>query len=237
MANKIVDIDGIGQVTLVRRRGSRHVRIGFTRDGSVRVSLPAWAPYKMATDFVASKHDWITKNRPEQAGISLEDGDKIGKAHRLKFSVSYNAKQASVRVGSGVVAVSCPVNTPSTAVAVQKAAQRGALKALKTEADQLLPQRLRDLAAKHGFDYKSVDTKRLSSRWGSCTQHREITLNIYLMQLPWHLIDYVIIHELCHTEHLNHSASFWERVEQALPDARDRRKQLKTYKTLVFAVK
>ncbi len=232
MPQKTIYIDDIGEVTLVKRRGSRNLRLSFTRNGDIRVSLPYWVPYQAGSEFARSKRDWIAKHRPE-TGAHLQDGDRIGKAHRLRFVASTTAKQASVRVASGQITVSCPVSSPSTSISVQKAAERGALKALKTEADRLLPQRLRELANKHGFIYKSVATKRLSSRWGSCSQNKEITLNTYLMQLPWELIDYVIVHELVHTEHLNHSDQFWYRFSQVMPDARARRKMLKTHKTAI----
>lgn len=231
---KTAYIDGVGEVILTKRRGNRNLRLSFARDGSLRVSLPPYVPYQAGVSFVESKRDWIAKHRPVSTA-NLEQGDRIGKAHRMSFVASNNAKQASVRVSSGSITVSCPASMPTTHQSAQKAAERGALKALKSEADNLLPQRLKILATKHGFSYKTVETKRLSSRWGSCSQNREITLNIYLMQLSWDLIDYVIIHELTHTEHLNHSDKFWQRFEQALPDAKKRRKNLKTYRTTIFA--
>lgn len=237
MANKLVEIDGIGEVTLVKRKGSRHVRISFARDGSVKVSLPYWAPYSTAINFVKSKEDWIDKHRPDQTHTVLSEGDRIGKAHRIRFSPSEIAQKSSVRTSQGNITVSYPSANKTATKSVQKTAERGALKALKAEADQLLPQRLQALALKNSFTYKSLSTKRLSSRWGSCDGQKNIVLNTYLMQLPWSLIDYVIIHELAHTEHLNHSSGFWSRVEQVMPDAKTRRRELKQYKTLVFAVK
>lgn len=235
MANKVVQIPEIGEVTLTKRRGSRNLRLSFARDGSIRVSLPYWVPYQAGVDFARHKSAWIAKHRPA-AAARLRDGDRIGKAHRLRFaqSTKYEVQSTRVAVKHNVITVTCPVDVPATHASVQKAAERGALKALKAEADQLLPQRLRELAAKHNFTYKTVGTKRLSSRWGSCSQNKDIILNTYLMQLPWELIDYVIIHELVHTEHLNHSPAFWQRFEHALPDAKKRRKLLKTYRTSIL---
>jgi predicted metal-dependent hydrolase len=233
MSKKTIEIDGIGNVSLIKRRGNNHIRLSFARDGSVRVSLPFYISYQAGIEFAHSRLDWIQKHRPV-ANIHLSDGDRIGKAHRLKINVSDVVHNPRVSLKENTVVVSCPVDIPVTHKSVQKAAERGALKALKREADQLLPQRLRILAAKYGFNFSSVSTKRLSSRWGSCSQAKEIILNTYLMQLPWELIDYVIIHELIHTEHLNHSEDFWERFEKVLPDAKKRRKILKTYRTAIL---
>lgn len=233
MAQKTVEVDGIGPISLVKRRGNNHIRLSFARDGSVRVSLPYYVPYQAGIEFARTRLDWIIKHRPATSS-HLTDGDRIGKAHRLKISQASIGSGPRVSLKNNVVVVSCPVDMPVTHQSVQKAAERGALKALKREADQLLPQRLQLLAAKFNFEYNSVDTKRLSSRWGSCSQAKDIILNTYLMQLPWELVDYVIIHELVHTEHLNHGTEFWNRFEQVMPDAKKRRKSLKTYRTAIL---
>lgn len=231
MASKQVEIDGIGPVTLYKKRGNSHIRLSFTRNGLIRVSLPYWVPYQAGIQFALSRKDWIDKHRPASAGL-IEDQHRIGKAHRVAF-VSSDVIKPSVRVSDNQIRVLHPAASLPTLPSVQAAAERGALKALKLEAEQLLPQRLAALAGTHGFSYKSVGVKRLNSRWGSCSQHKDITLNLYLMQLPWHLIDYVLVHELVHTEHLNHSAAFWKRFQGVLPDAKQRRKEMKQYRTAI----
>lgn len=208
--------------------------MSFTSEGTLRVSLPYWVPYQAGIDFARDRKEWIVKHQPAQK-THLNDGDRIGKAHRLEF-IKGTGSKASVRVSITKIIVTHPSSLAITSPIVQKTAERGALKALKKESDQLLPQRVASLATKHGFIYTSVTCKRLSSRWGSCSQEKEITLNTYLMQLPWELIDYVILHELVHTEHLNHSDAFWARFAQVLPDAKARRKLLKAHKTAVTAV-
>lgn len=230
MAKKIIALEDIGTVTLTKRRGNTHIRLRYGRDGSVQVSLPYFVPYQTGIEFVRSKRDWLEKHRP-LSPKPLEAGQRIGKAHRLQFVIKAGSQSCRVHVKQNLVVVAYPDSLTPDSEEVQKAARRGILKALKLEADKLLPQRLSQLASQYGFKYRSVATKRLSSRWGSCSQHQEITLNTYLMQVSWELIDYVILHELVHTEHLNHSAAFWQRFESVLPDARARRKQLKRHQT------
>ncbi len=232
-SKKQLSVPGIGEVTFTKRKGNTNIRLSYARDGSIRVSLPYFVPYEAGVAFVKSKSAWLEKHRPETRPV-LKEGQRIGKAHRLHFSISTSAARPSTRVKDGRVTVTMPVLTNEEHEANQQAAERGAHKALKQEADQLLPQRVSQLAAKNGFNYSSLTSKRLSSRWGSCNQQRNIILNIYLMQLPWELIDYVIIHELVHTEYLNHSADFWRRFEQVMPDAKTRRKQLKSHQTHII---
>lgn len=231
-AKKIVSVPGIGEVTLTKRRGNTNIRLSYTRAGEIRVSLPYFVPYQAGISFVKTKTDWLQKHRPEPI-VQLEDGDRIGKAHQIQIIKSSTANKPTVRVTQLKIKVTVPVHSSISEEAVQEVLQRGALRALKQEAQRLLPQRLDQLARQHSFSYASLNTKRLTSRWGSCSQHADIILNTYLMQLPWHLIDYVIVHELVHTEHLNHSADFWQRFEEIMPNAKQLRRELKQYPTAI----
>jgi predicted metal-dependent hydrolase len=86
------------------------------------------------------------------------------------------------------------------------------------------------------LSYHSVKVKRLASRWGSCSSNKVITLNFFLMQLPWPLIDYVLIHELIHTRHMNHSPDFWNDFERIHPGAKNTRNILKQYRPVINTV-
>ena len=119
---------------------------------------------------------------------------------------------------------------------VQQAARRASERAIKKEAEKQLPARLEALARQHAFRYSSVRVKRLASRWGSCSSNKVITLNFFLMQLPWPLIDYVLVHELVHTKHLNHSKSFWEDFERIYPGAKSARSLLNNYRPVINTV-
>ena len=87
---------------------------------------------------------------------------------------------------------------------------------LRHQAKQYLPQRVAEIASKFGFKHGRVTIRAARSKWGSCTAQGNISLSLYLMMLPRHLQDYVIIHELCHTVHHNHSARFHALVDKCL---------------------
>ncbi len=102
---------------------------------------------------------------------------------------------------------------------------------LKKKALLYLPERLDKLAGQYGFSYQSLKITRSRSRWGACSSKGVIHLSFYLMLLPEHLIDYVILHELCHTHHMNHSPLFWSLLDsQTGGNARALRKELKDYR-------
>ena len=129
--------------------------------------------------------------------------------------------------------VTYPEGSNIASVASQKAAQTIAKRALRNQAENLLPKRLADLANKHDFVFKSVVVRQLKARWGSCSSQSDITLNFFLMQLPWDLIDYVLLHELSHTKALHHGPEFWAIFDAALPGAKKKRNQLRDYKPAI----
>lgn len=233
MPAKIFEVDGIGRLQIYKRRNNRSIRLSMSNNGEVRVSLPHYLSYQAALNFAKTHKDWIEKHRPLPSAL-LKSGDRIGKAHALVFKdTSSSRSQTTVKRSEVIVHV--PYDLAITDKQVQSAAKRGAKKALKLEAETLLPQKLRSLADKHGFRFKSIKVKQLKSKWGSCSQKHEIILNYYLMQLPWQMIEYVLIHELVHTEFLSHGQDFWQRFEAILPNAKKLRKQLKSYKTEVVS--
>lgn len=79
---------------------------------------------------------------------------------------------------------------------------------LRREAQAVLPHRVAELAAQAGLQYRSVTIRATRSKWGSCNGRNDLSLSLYLMTLPDHLRDFVIVHELCHTVHHNHSPRF-----------------------------
>jgi predicted metal-dependent hydrolase len=215
-------------VTIYKRRGNRNLRLSLGSNGQVRVSIPAWAPYQAGLDFANSRIDWI-RHQQKPARL-LSHGQAIGKAHHLHFVAQDSADKPSGRVQSSLVIVSHHTSQIVSQADVQQAAYEASVRALRRQAEQLLPQRLATLAAAHGFDYKSVRIKRLKSRWGSCDQSTNIVLNLFLMQLPWELIDYVLLHELVHTRVLRHGPDFWRAMEAVSPDVKTRRQALRQYR-------
>ncbi len=98
----------------------------------------------------------------------------------------------------------------------------------KEQARALVKSRLDHFNAFYGFDYGRVAIKNLRSRWGSCSQKRNLNFNYKILFLPTELQDYVVVHELCHLAEFNHSPKFWAQMERILPDAKQRRRELRT---------
>jgi predicted metal-dependent hydrolase len=91
---------------------------------------------------------------------------------------------------------------------LDKQARKRAIEALRAKAKISLPTMTSRLAAEHGFRHGTVRIKATKSRWGSCTVRNDINLSLSLAALPEHLAEYIVLHELCHTVHKNHSPRF-----------------------------
>lgn len=159
-------------------------------------------------------------------------------AKNIKFSIST----------SGRLQMSIPRYTPQKLIKFYINQQRSAIRAnlplkdpssqrardakkklLSKKAKEYLPYRLAYFANLYHYDYKKVRLSHANTRWGSCSSSGTISLNIGLMQIPSKLIDYVILHELAHLNHMDHSTAFWQEVAKHDPNYKIHRTKLKQF--------
>lgn len=228
MSVKTIELEGIGTVSIYKRRGLKSMRLSVTNRGQIRLTVPTYVPYQAALAFARSKQEWLLEHAQKRRS-TLVNAQPIGKRHTLHFIINFQIDAPQTRVKGGKVLVNYPASMNSETEAVQAAATRACIRALRDEAEALLPGRVAEVAGKTDFQYKSVVIKKLSGRWGSCDQDHNIVLNLFLMQLPWELIDYVILHELVHTKHLNHGEDFWAEFLRWQPTAKQLRKQIRSH--------
>ena len=103
------------------------------------------------------------------------------------------------------------------------------IKLLTTRAKRIIPQRVRYYAGIMGLKYGRITIRMQKSRWGSCSSKGNLNFNCLLMRTPDEIVDYVVVHELCHLKEMNHSPKFWAEVEKIFPDYKERRKWLKDH--------
>ena len=103
------------------------------------------------------------------------------------------------------------------------------IKLLTTRAKRIIPQRVKYYAGIMGVEYGRITIRMQKSRWGSCSSKGNLNFNCLLMRTPDEIIDYVVVHELCHLKEMNHSPRFWAEVEKIFPDYKERRKWLKDH--------
>lgn len=226
-ADVFVD-EEFGRIPYKRVANSRYVRIRLGTDGTLRASLPLFAPIKSIGKLVDSSRTELRRLVGNRVAHTYQDGQKIGHSHTLRFTP--NRSHALKHVVKGqVVHISYPQELDQASPSVQEVVREGVAKALRTESKAYLPRRLAFLAQQGDFNYERVRFAHQSGRWGSCSSSGTISLNIALMALPLELIDYVLIHELSHTRQMNHSDAFWNIVGTYYPNYKAARKSLKLH--------
>ncbi len=145
-------------------------------------------------------------------------------AARANWAIEYRAtRSTAVRItteNNGSLLATGAVDHETT---LRKALRRW----LKRRAQHLLPLRLNELAETHGFNFARVTIRHQRSRWGSCSSSGTISLNAKLMFVAPILVDHVLLHELCHTIHPHHGASFQELLTELVPNHRHQRVALR----------
>lgn len=239
MSDRLIYIDGVGEILFKHSSRARHLGISVRPFLGARVSIPIGMSYNSAVRLVAEKKGWIIQHLKKmrefekQQTIFNEYSGYCTKHYKLELRES-DRKNISVRLSKGKINVTYPAELNTNSKEIQSAIRTGIERALKIEAKQYLPDKVKVLSAKFGFEYNKLTLKNIKSRWGSCSRNNNINLSIHLMRLPEHLIDYVILHELVHTVHHNHSARFWSKLDEIKNGAKNLDKELKKYRIAIY---
>lgn len=232
MKSTKISINELGPILFKRSPRARHLNIRIKPYKGVQVSVPNGMSMSEAERVVLKKREWILRNLKKVKDIETEsliyDGTQSIRTrwHRLQVQPG-RSRNVTCRISKGLILICHPANVEVTAPEVQSLIRNGLIETYRIEAKEFLPGRLAVLALKHGFKYNRVFIKNHRSRWGSCSVKNNINLSLHLMRLSDDLIDYVILHELVHTEVKNHSPAFWDRLAKVCPNVQLSRKQLR----------
>lgn len=221
-----INDEEFGTITVRRSTRATQVRLRVAPDGTLRASMPVYAPLFLLKRLVKTSRPQLRKMLEQaQPEVAYSDGQQIGKSHTL--IVKYGAAKLSATRSKQHIIVTLPNGMTLADSDVVRKVRDASILALRLEAKSYLPKRLQYIANQYGFKYTKVRFSHASSRWGSCSSTGTISLNIALMKLPFEIIDYVLVHELAHTVEMNHSQDFWQLVEKGDPLYRLHRKTLK----------
>ena len=224
----IVDKE-FGEIKIRKNKLARSVKLSVGVDGSLRASIPYYSPEFAVRRLVNGDRDEIRKMlATHNAKNSYQDGDLIGKTHTL-FLRKFSGEEIKISNEGNQILVQIPQELAFENPLVQSEIRKTVSKILRKQAKAYLPRRIDFLAEKYGFSFEKLGFSHTGTRWGSCSSSGTISLNIALMNLPHHLIDYVIIHELCHTRQMNHSSKFWQEVEKYCPDYKKYVQEIKQF--------
>ena len=212
---KILQHQELGTLLLKKSKRVRRLSIAVTPDKGVVVTMPYYVSYTEAEAFINEKKDWIkkAKNKVEQKKTVFDNYTEFTTRLRKLKLIPEDRTNVHLKVTDEFMQVHYPKTVPLSHPAVQEVIRTCVEHTWKIEAHELLPNRIRELAAKWGFTYKQLKIKANRSNWGSCTYDNIINLSLHLMRMPDELVDYVILHELCHTIHKNHGREFWRLLD------------------------
>lgn len=205
----------LGPIEIERVARARNIRISV-RNGRVRVAYPWFSSRERALQFLEAKLDWALATLEKQRATAeqrLIRPPFRTRHHELVVLCDPNCTLPSARITSDKVTVRHHPDSDITDSDVQQIINKGITEALRREAKEYIPQRVEEIARRIGLEYRSVSVRATRSKWGSCSSRNDLSMSVYLMLLPDHLIDFIIIHELCHTVHRNHSAAFHALVD------------------------
>ena len=224
----IVDKE-FGEIKIRKNKLARSVKLSVGVDGSLRASIPYYSPEFAVRRLVNGNRDEIRKMlATHNAKNSYQDGDLIGKTHTL-FLRKFSGEEIKISNEGNQILMQIPQELAFENPLIQSEIRKTVSKILRKQAKAYLPRRIDFLAEKYGFSFEKLRFSHTGTRWGSCSSSGTISLNIALMNLPHHLIDYVIIHELCHTRQMNHSSKFWQEVEKYCPDYKKYVQEIKQF--------
>jgi len=224
----IVSVAGIAAgVEFVRHRRARHYILRLRDDGVLRVTVPRGGSRADAERFLHGRREWIARERHRRA---LATAGRSGpwragtiiplRGVDVPLEVVPAARAGRITVAFGDQALTVPA---AVGVSLRVTVERY----LRRVASRELCARLDELAGAHGFAVAGVSIRNQRTRWGSCSPTGRISLNWRLIQVPPIVCDYVLLHELTHLRHLNHSARFWRELARLCPHHAEARRWLR----------
>ena len=204
----VIEDDELGSL-IVRVNPRARSLVFRTKSDAVYVSVPPGTTTKEVKRAIENLRSKLLLSRQKVARPLKID------AEHFKLSLILGEKEqflANSRLG--VMQIVCPPQADFTDENLQNWLRKVIEESLRRNAKSILPSRLASLSKQCGLPYSSVKINSSQGRWGSCSARKDINLSYYLVLLPSHLIDYVLLHELCHTREMNHSERFWVLLNQ-----------------------
>lgn len=203
---------------------AKRLSIRVSKSAEVEIVAPCGCPKKRIAEFVTAKSGWIEKtvrkvdlerrSRPEESQGELPSKIVL-RSLSTEWTVDY---QKNNRNGVSVQAVAPQQLRVSGAVDHIPTCHYVLQQWVRKQAKFYIPQWLQSASKDANLPYNKVTIRRQKTLWGSCSSKASINLNDKLLFLPFPMVRYVLIHELCHTVHMNHSPDFWALVEQKEPN-------------------
>ncbi len=232
-------------VEIRRRAYQRNINVRLKREGFIRVTSGRSVPQAEIYKFLESLQDWLKKvwaqyeveetKNPVKKFVPGEEFLFLGELKNLEW-IEKNSKRPRFEVIENKLVCyasfeSGPLSNENFAPDKPSRSElkKAYAKFLRTQAELHFAERVDFFSKQMNLYPKKLSFRAQKSRWGSCSSNGTLSLNWQLISAPLEVIDYVIVHELAHLRHPNHSKNFWDLVEQAYPNYREARLWLKRH--------
>ena len=212
---------------------NRARRLTFrTREDAIHVTVPPGTRLTEIKNAIEELRSRLRVSRQKQARPLIDLNYRIDTEFFKLRLVSGQRERFLSRSELGEMQIICPPEANFADEQLQAWLRKVIEEGLRRNAKIILPPRLYMLSQKHNLPYECVKINSSNGRWGSCSARRNINLSYYLVLLPKHLIDYVLLHELSHTREMNHGERFWALLDElAEGKSQALRQELKQYRT------
>lgn len=210
MSEEFIDKD-LGKIAIIRNVRAKSV-IARRKSGYIQLTVPDRFSMKQISD-VFQKMKPRLEVLPEKPVIRFSADSSF---QTFSFSLSIEERKIKnhyMTLKDGTLYIVCPKNTDYNDSGVQDIIRNCIEKAMRHEAKRLFPAKLTALAKQYNFTYTDLKINKSRSRWGSCSSKKAINLSYFCCVLPEYLIDFVMLHELCHTIEMNHGERFWQLLD------------------------
>ena len=201
-------------------------------NGEVVIKAPWYATNNQIQEVVESKREWIMRKLEEYQSSPRKvkdyaDGERfqvLGESYFLNVYYT-DTEKAKLNIENGKIEIYLPVRyaNQDNSEIIKNMINKMYYMIAEREVEAAM-EKMRKLTGLAPEEYR---IKKVKTSWGSCSSNKKISINQDLMMYSRHAIEYVVLHELCHLKHMNHSKKFWALVEKYMPDYKDAEKELK----------
>jgi predicted metal-dependent hydrolase len=241
MNTKQVFVEHIGPVTINKNHRSTRFKITVRPNGTTTVTLPWIATFQSGEKFIAEHLQWIIQTKEKllkkQSPPKLIQAGHVFSTRNYHYQVrSANVPALRIRYAESDrhIFFEYPDNLLIESESIQIKLRLMIENVLRFDAKKYLPGRIAELATSLGYSFSKVTIKNNKTNWGSCSNRKNINLNLHLMRLSDPLIDYILVHELVHTIIPNHGPDFKATMHRHFPESAKMERELKTMRTGIF---
>jgi predicted metal-dependent hydrolase len=200
---------------------AKYLQLRITSLNQLELIIPVRYSIKDGERFINDKIEWVKKYQKKLINQANKNEFYLfGEIIKIEQSFNFFLKKHKLKFRKNVLLIESPCASKITIDELYRFY-------LRIKAKEYFQERAKYLSKKLGFKFSGINIRGQKTRWGSCSSKGNLSFNYKLLQFSKEVVDYVIIHELCHIKELNHSPKFWKLIAKYCPDYKGLKKELR----------